>query len=153
MYSIKESYGISQNPITKDFILVLQDKYYCINCYEKYNNWFEIDNKSCILCQTNHENKKISDLVQEMILSIDHNSDEFGMMFEWIPYDQFSNIKEIGKGGFSTVYSAIWKDGLLFHNKRDFFGGKHWQRKPNTRVALKWLHNSQNFIDKFINKV
>ncbi|CAB5379103.1 unnamed protein product [Rhizophagus irregularis] len=153
MYSIKESYGISQNPITKDFILVLQDKYYCINCYKKYNNEFEIKYKSCMLCQTNHENKKIGDLVQEIKLSIDHNSDEFDMMFEWIPYDQFSNIKEIGKGGFSTVYSAIWKDGLLFHNKRDFIGGKYWQRKPNTRVALKWLHNSQNFIDKFINKV
>ncbi|CAG8678335.1 8411_t:CDS:2, partial [Racocetra fulgida] len=26
----------------------------------------------------------------------------------WIPYDKFSNFKEIGKGGFATVYSATW---------------------------------------------
>jgi hypothetical protein len=67
-------------------------------------------------------------------------------MFEWISYDQFDDIKEIGKGGFSTVYSATWKDGLLY-------SGKSWKRKSNTRVALKCLHGSQNFINEFIDKV
>jgi hypothetical protein len=131
--------------------LVLQHKYYCENCGVKYNNKFEIDNKICILCQTNHENEKISNLVQEMKLSINHHSNESDMIFEWVSYDQFDDIKEIGKGGFSTVYSAIWKDGLLFC-KKDFLN-RHWERQPNTKVALKCLHNSQNFIDKFINEV
>ena len=45
-----------------------------------------------------------------MQLKIDSLSD---IVFEWIPYDQFSDIKEIGRGGFATVYSAIWKDGPL----------------------------------------
>ncbi|GBB93540.1 hypothetical protein RclHR1_21900002 [Rhizophagus clarus] len=148
MYSIRESHGISQNPITKDFILVLQDKYYCIMCGKKYNNKFEICNTSCILCQTSHKNKKISNLIQEMKLNIDHNSSKFDIMFEWIPYDQFDDIKEIGKGGFSTVYSAIWKDGFLYLKYTS-----SWIRRPNTRVALKCLHNSQNFIDEFINEV
>uniref|UniRef100_U9U5T0 Protein kinase domain-containing protein n=1 Tax=Rhizophagus irregularis (strain DAOM 181602 / DAOM 197198 / MUCL 43194) TaxID=747089 RepID=U9U5T0_RHIID len=146
-YSINESYGISQNPNTKDFIFVLQPRYYCENCGEKYNNKFEVDNKSCASCQTNHENQKINDLIQEMKLSIDHNSNTFNMIFEWIPYDQFSNIEKIGKGGFSTVYSAIWEDGLLIYD------GSTWKRKSNTMVALKCLHNSQNFLDEFINEV
>ncbi|GBC19318.2 hypothetical protein GLOIN_2v275216 [Rhizophagus irregularis DAOM 181602=DAOM 197198] len=119
-YSINESYGISQNPNTKDFIFVLQPRYYCENCGEKYNNKFEVDNKSCASCQTNHENQKINDLIQEMKLS---------------------------KGGFSTVYSAIWEDGLLIYD------GSTWKRKSNTMVALKCLHNSQNFLDEFINEV
>ncbi|GES95353.1 kinase-like domain-containing protein [Rhizophagus clarus] len=148
-YSIEESHGISQNPITKDFILIFQLKYYCENCGERYNNQFEMDNKSCILCQINHENDKINDLIQEMRLNVNHNSSEVDMIFEWIPYDQFVDIKEIGKGGFSKVYSAIWKDGLLFYKK----GRYYWERVPNTRVALKCLYNSQNFIDKFINEV
>ena len=38
---------------------------------------------------------------------------KFKFKFEWIPYNQFGNIEEIGKGGFATVYSAIWKDGPL----------------------------------------
>ena len=46
-----------------------------------------------------------------MQLKIDKYSD---IIFEWIPYNQFSDIKEIGRGGFATVYSAIWKDGPFF---------------------------------------
>jgi serine/threonine protein kinase len=106
-------------------------------------------------CQTNHENNKISDLIQEMRLNIDHNSSDSDMIFEWIPYDQFNDIKEIGKGGFSTVYSAIWKDGLLSYG--DIEPGMRvnyaWKRESNTKVALKCLHNSQNFLDQFINEV
>ncbi|GBC08415.1 hypothetical protein RclHR1_00810007 [Rhizophagus clarus] len=148
-YSMEGSYGISQNPNTKDFIFVLQQKYYCENCGNKYDNRFEMDNKNCILCQTNHENPKISVLLQEMRLYVNQNSSEFNMIFEWIPYDQFDNIEEIGKGGFSTVYSAIWKDGLLNFNKYS----SYWSREQNTKVALKCLHNSQNFLDEFINEV
>ncbi|PKC01740.1 kinase-like protein, partial [Rhizophagus irregularis] len=70
----------------------------------------------------------------------------------WIPYDQFDNIKEIGKGGFSTVYSAIWKNGLLYYDD-DLFDDEKWIRNSNTKVALKCLHNSQNALDEFINEV
>ncbi|GBB86967.1 hypothetical protein RclHR1_13410003 [Rhizophagus clarus] len=113
--SIKESYGLYQDPVTKDFILVLQPKYYCKIC--------------------------------GMRLSYNYDSYNSNVIFEWIPYDQFVGIKEIGKGGFSTVYSAMWKDGSLTNNSNG------WKRNPNTRVALKCLHNSQNFLDNFINKV
>ncbi|EXX74254.1 hypothetical protein RirG_052780 [Rhizophagus irregularis DAOM 197198w] len=105
-------------------------------------------------CQTNHENNKISDLIQEIKLNIDHNSSDSGMIFEWIPYDQFNDIKEIGKGGFSTVYSVIWNDGLLSYcnigpgMSLDY----KWKRESNTKVALKCLHNSQNFLGEFINE-
>jgi hypothetical protein len=114
----------------------------------KYNNKFEVNNKSCVSCQTNHENKKINDLIQKIKLSINPNFNEFEIMFELIPYDQFDDIKKIGKGGFSTVYSAIWKNGLLYCSTNNY-----WIRKPNTKVALKCLYNSQDSLDEFINKV
>ncbi|CAB5352734.1 unnamed protein product [Rhizophagus irregularis] len=139
-YLMENSYGISQNPNTKDYILVYKVGYHCENCGEKYNYKFEIDNKSCMSCQTNHENSKINNLIQEMKLNIDHNSIHSSIIFEWIPYNQFKDVEEIGKGGFSTIYSAIWKNGLLYYSKES------WERKSNTRVALKCLHNSQNFI-------
>jgi hypothetical protein len=141
-----KSYGISQDPNSNDFILIYQVGYYCLKCGKKYNNQFEIDNKCCMSCQTNCDNKKINDLIQEVKLSIDYNSSD-SIMFEWIPYDQFDDIKEIGKGSFSTVYSAIWKDGLFYYYNRN------WKRMPNIKVALKCLHNSQNFIDEFIDVV
>ncbi|GBC03670.1 hypothetical protein RclHR1_05250006 [Rhizophagus clarus] len=60
------------------------------------------------------------------------NDYESSPKIKWIPHNQFNDIKEIGKNGFSTVYSAIW---------------------DNKQVALKCLHNSQNFIYEFLNEV
>ncbi|EXX71832.1 hypothetical protein RirG_075030 [Rhizophagus irregularis DAOM 197198w] len=72
------------------------------------------------------------------------------IIFEWIPYSQFNEIKEVGKGGFSTVYSARWKDGLLEYDTAKNI----YNRNPNKVIALKCLHNSQNSItDEFLNEV
>ena len=49
-----------------------------------------------------------------MQLNIDNYHD---IVFEWIPYNQFNDIKEIGKSDFITVYSAIWRDGPLRYKK------------------------------------
>ena len=112
-------YGISQNPDTGDYILVLV--------------WTS-------------GNEKIDDFIQKRQLNVNSYND---VVFEWIPYNQFSDIKEIGKGGFSTVYSAIWKDGPLEYDKDE---DKH-KRSLNKEVALKCLYNSQNITNEFINEV
>ncbi|RGB36185.1 kinase-like domain-containing protein [Rhizophagus diaphanus] len=75
-------------------------------------------------------------------------NDKFDTIFEWIPYNQFNKIEEIGKGGFATVYSAIWKDGPLFYKE------KFRRTSGNKKVALKYLFNSsQNIIDEFLNEI
>ena len=90
-------------------------------------------------------NEKIDDFIQEMQLKINNPNDT---VFEWISCNQFNIIKEIGKGGFATVYSAIWKDGPLeYHN---YYG---YIRNSNNKVALKCLHNSQNSIKFLIDEV
>ena len=79
-------------------------------------------------------------------------SSQNDIVFEWIPYNQFSDIKEIGRGGFATVYSAIWKDGPLKWN----YANEKYARKSdykNYKVALKCLHNSQNITNEFLNEV
>ncbi|CAB4433150.1 unnamed protein product [Rhizophagus irregularis] len=86
------------------------------------------------------ENEKVNDFIQEMQLNVDDLS------FEWIPYNQFNEIKEIGKGGFATIYSAIWKDGPL--KSQDV----KYNRDSNKKVALKCLNNSQN-INRLLNEV
>ena len=91
-------------------------------------------------------NEKIDNFIQEMQLKINRYDD---IVFEWIPYNQFSDIKEIGKGGFATVYSAIWKDGPLEFN----YDKKEYKRKSNYKVALKCLHSSQNITKEFLNEV
>jgi hypothetical protein len=71
------------------------------------------------------------------------------MVFEWIPYNQFNEIKEIGKNGSDTIYLAIWKDGPLFYNKQYH----NYTRDSKKEVAPKCLHNSQNIIEFALNEV
>ncbi|UZO11839.1 uncharacterized protein OCT59_003395 [Rhizophagus irregularis] len=117
--AVQVLYGISQNPDTGDYILVIK----------------QISG-----------NEKIDYFIQEMQLKINNYDD---IVFEWIPYSQFKNIKKVGKGGFSTVYLAKWKDGPLKYDADK----KIYYRNPNRKIALKWLYNSQNITDKFLNEV
>jgi len=68
------------------------------------------------------------------------------IIFEWIPYNQFDNIKEIS----ITLHLAIWKDAPLYYCLYE----KEYERKlGNKLVTLKYLHNSQNITNKLLNKV
>src|SRR5437764_12988332 len=33
---------------------------------------------------------------------------------DWVPYERFININQIGVGGFAKVYSATWIDGKTY---------------------------------------
>ncbi|CAB4439453.1 unnamed protein product [Rhizophagus irregularis] len=116
-------YGISQNPITRESIIVSNDVYYMT--------------KNRI-----SGNEKIDNLIQEMKSKINESYD---IIFDWIPYSQFCNIKEIGKGGFATVYAAIWKDGPSYYDSD--------KKRANKKVALKCLHNSLNITNEFLNEI
>jgi hypothetical protein len=159
-YSIKYSdntlsiYGLTQNPNTKDYIMVLEDEY-CEKCGNQYTQKQKF-RKWCKQCQINglkenfkywtSENEKVDNFIKEMQLKINSCND---IVVEWIPYDHFDNIKKIGTGGFATVYLATWKDGLLQYNNYR----KEYERFSNEWVALKCLHNSQNITNEFLNEV
>jgi hypothetical protein len=118
-------YGISQNPVTGDYILV-----------QNYlANWTS-------------GNEKIDEFIQEKQLK----TNDYGyndVVPEWIPYNQFNEIKESGENGLITVNSAIWKDGPLYYE----YQKNKYIRDSNKKVALKCLYKSQEFIDSLINEV
>ncbi|RGB25299.1 hypothetical protein C1646_771932 [Rhizophagus diaphanus] len=83
----------------------------------------------------------------KMQLKINHYDD---VVFEWIPYNQFNEIEEIGKNTNSiTMYSAVWKDGQLLYNCQY----KHYTRDSSIEVVLRCLHNPEDPIDFLINEV
>ncbi|RIB30479.1 hypothetical protein C2G38_151016 [Gigaspora rosea] len=74
---------------------------------------------------------------------------------EWIPFNRLSNIKEIGKGGFGSVYSALWLDGKrkveeINDGDNDIYKRA---REPSSIVALKTLtgskENNFDFLREF----
>jgi hypothetical protein len=104
----------------------------------------------CKLCLTNDlvtwtsGSKRIDDFIQRMQLNIDKQNN----IIEWIPYDQFNDIKELWKDELTTTYSAIWKDGPLRYNY-DIY---EYSRQQNNKVNLK-LYNSQCITDEFLYEV
>ncbi|UZO16477.1 uncharacterized protein OCT59_007864 [Rhizophagus irregularis] len=142
-------FGISQDPNTKDYIIVFQDKY-CKFCSEKYiiprkwNKWYE----SCKSCKVkdltnliSSGSEKIDNFIQVKQLKIINKRDN---ILEWIPYNQFTDINEMNEDSLS----AIWMDGPLYWETSN----KKYTRTSNVGVVLKYLHNIQS-IDEFLNKV
>ena len=111
-------------------------------------SYYLIDNK---LLQRNFSNwtsghKFIDKFIQESQL----NTQNKQQVLEWIPYNRFKDIEYVDKGGFSTIYQAIWLDGLINEWSKD---EKKWIRFNEKTVALKSLDKSSNLNEEFLNEV
>ncbi|CAB5396514.1 unnamed protein product [Rhizophagus irregularis] len=82
------------------------------------------------------------------------------IVLEWIPYNQFNEIKETGKNGLITVYSAIWKDGplykLLDYDNDDYVAYTRYSNKKSkggfsTVYSAEWKNGPLEYdVDKEI---
>jgi len=92
-------------------------------------------------------NKFIDRFIQDAQLNASRES----LVLEWIPYNRFENIKYFAKGGFGTVYRAIWLDGHIKEWSND---KRKWVRYDyEWSVALKSINNSSNLNEEFLNEV
>ncbi|RIA90108.1 kinase-like domain-containing protein [Glomus cerebriforme] len=96
-------------------------------------------------------------------------------ILEWIPYDRLRNIEYLAKGGFSTIYKAIWLDGNIHYwrdkkqkwkrgrnkleqkdyenaNKENVTSPLKENEKKGKYVVLKSLNNSSNIHEDFLNE-
>ena len=96
-----------------------------------------------------------NDDIDKFIRHTQLSANNYFEILEWIPYDRFYDIKFIAKGGFGSVYKAIWTDGPIQRWDNE---NQNWDRcKPSGSnefvVALKSLNNSKNVTTEFINEV
>ncbi|CAG8732716.1 12170_t:CDS:1, partial [Ambispora leptoticha] len=63
---------------------------------------------------------------------------------------KFTNIRHLAKGGFGTVFKAVWIDGYI--TGVDYSVNK-WNRKGQTNVCLKSLDNSKDIKREFLEEV
>ncbi|GBC38019.2 kinase-like domain-containing protein [Rhizophagus irregularis DAOM 181602=DAOM 197198] len=126
-YDIPRIYGISQNPDTKDYIIILGG--FCENCdgpleynYNEEKHKHERQpNKEVILKCLNNSQSVINDLLNEVK-----------------GYDDITEIYGISKNPNTNEYIIVFKDGYYC---------------KNCEVALKCLYNSQNITNEFLNEV
>ena len=77
------------------------------NCYQPYATgkyWCKECVPSCIIEGWTSGNSEIDKFIKDTI----YNAKEYGypLFLEWVPFDRFEDIKQIGEGGFAKVYSA-----------------------------------------------
>ena len=71
---------------------------------------------------------------------------------EWYPWENFSNIEEIGKGGYATIFRAKTKVGRINYWDHQTNGwSRHKLIESNEYVALKTMGDSES--KDFMNEV
>ena len=91
-------------------------------------------------------NKEIDVFIQKFQLNATRREE----VLEWIPYEKFSDIEYLAKGGFGTVHKAKWIDGFI---KYWDINQNKWFRNDNIYIVLKCLNNSQNLSTDFLQEV
>ncbi|CAG8529369.1 19281_t:CDS:2 [Cetraspora pellucida] len=86
--------------------------------------------------------------IDNLINATHNNQPKFRL--EWIPFDDFTNIDQIGNGGFSEIYMATWTKGSIKSWSRI---EKRYNRNKNQTVALKVLKDSKNINSAFLKEL
>ena len=102
---------------------------------------------SCLIEGWTSGNSEIDNFIKDTIYNAKYQSNKL----EWVPFDRFEDIKQIGKGGFAKVYSAKWIDGPAEYDN-DYGSWRKLDPEPKT-VALKRLNGSQNISAGYLNEV
>lgn len=122
----------------------------CIKC----NSRLRINSSLiCYLCfavdslTVNSGNKKIDDFIRGTQSLVNKAYELRNPFLEWVPFEEFKEIRQIGQGGFSRIYRATWKAHKRISSKGRF------KQPKEIQIVLKVLNYSQNVDTKFLNEV
>ncbi|CAG8456307.1 14794_t:CDS:2 [Cetraspora pellucida] len=105
--------------------------------------------KSCYYSQTQFQNVSSGNQdIDDLIKATHNNQPRFRL--EWIPFEDFTDIKQIGEGGFSEIHKAKWTRGRVtgWSNVE-----KKLNRSKNQMVVLKVLKDSRNINSAFLKEL
>ncbi|RGB35136.1 kinase-like domain-containing protein [Rhizophagus diaphanus] len=111
--------------------------------------WCKECDPRCIIEGWTSGNADIDKFIKDTIYDARKNIDD--IFLEWVPYNKFTDIRQIGEGGFAKVFSATWIDG----NSLYYEDNESWKKldpKPK-KIALKQLKESQNMSAEYLNGI
>ena len=107
----------------------LNKKVLCENCKEK-----KIEKLT-----DKHGSEELAKFLYECKLNV-NDDDEY---IQWIPFNEFKNIRYLAKGGFGEVHRATW---INYYNLIE-------DKYEDKRVVLKRIYNSNNTTSDILNEV
>ncbi len=151
---------------------VMESEFNILNILNKDSNPINTNHKNCSYCSKPFTEKSwckdcdpfrviegwtsgnpdIDKFIKDTMYKTRHK--ESPKFLEWVPFDRFTDIREIGEGGFAKVYTATWIDGPLIEclEKQDDGSWEKLDSEP-LEVALKRLNGSQNMTAEYLNEV
>jgi hypothetical protein len=119
----------------------------CVECDQMILN----ENINCYKCCKIKSiplsgNKVVDNFIRYTLI----NDNKSEIKLEFVPYDKFNDVKFIGEGGFSKIYSATWDDGPITNWN---YEKRKYDRYGKITIALKELNNSKNINSKELNEV
>ncbi len=149
---------------------VIESEFNILNISNNYSNSINTNHKNCCYCNKPSEELWCKDCALEIIEGwtsgnpdIDkfirdtmHNvrNVKYPEFLEWVPFDKFIEVEEIGEGGFAKVYTATWMDGPLYERLEKQSNGSWNKLDPQPmKVALKRLNGSQKMSNEYLNEV
>src|SRR5688572_24667161 len=128
--------------------------YNCSRCNKRFTK--ELWCKNCdpfrIIEGWTSGNSNVDKFIKDTMY--DERYEKYPRFLEWVPFNKFMDIKQIGEGGFAKVNSATWIDGPLSERLEPQDNGS-WKKSksvPRT-IALKKLNGSQNMTAEYLNEV
>ncbi|RHZ65123.1 hypothetical protein Glove_319g116 [Diversispora epigaea] len=126
----------------------------CDECNQPCAQIWVILTKWCQPCNSSRfqnknwtsNNTKIDDFIQKLQLAADRPY----KVIEWIPFNRLRLVKYMTKGGFGSVFSAIWQDGQIRGWDID---DQKWIRVGIQSVALKTINNPTDPISDLLKEI
>ncbi|RHZ55098.1 hypothetical protein Glove_420g111 [Diversispora epigaea] len=121
----------------------------CKDCNEEYNEYW------CRPCNStrfvNDFDKWTSEneIIDKFIQEAQRNADYYKLI-EWMPYNKFESIKLMAKGGYGTIYYAIWVDGYIDDWDIE---NQQWERYGPFEVVLKKFDGIIDINEEFLNEL
>src|SRR5205809_194205 len=112
----------SETPIDSEFSnlnLVTNDHKNCYQPNTTGKSWCKECVPSCLIEGWTSGNSEINHFIKDTIYDAKCDIYNCPLFLEWVPFDRFEDIKQIGEGGFAKVYSAKWIDGLSEYYKQN----------------------------------
>ncbi|CAG8594492.1 1082_t:CDS:2, partial [Cetraspora pellucida] len=104
---------------------------------------------SCYYTKTQFQNVSSGNQDIDNLIKATHNN-QAKFRLEWIPFEDFTDIKPIGEGGFSEIHKAKWTKGSI----KSWDGvKKRFNRNNNQTVVLKVLKDSQDINTTFLKEL
>ncbi|GBB96294.1 hypothetical protein RclHR1_02720009 [Rhizophagus clarus] len=130
------------------------------SCYDNVDKkpWCEECVPCCIIEGWTSGNNDVDAFVKDTIYNAGlqreslEGYDYYPLFLEWVPFDRFKGIEQIGVGGFAKVYSATWIDGQAKYKRQEDGSWKKLVPDP-IKFALKKLNGSQNMTVEYLNEV